>query len=137
MIPDQGLLGVSGPDKPSNDVGGVLIRKFGSWPYLRPPKVAKLAVANGTVNEVYRIAALEIGKPFDNGALWDFLSDAPGDRNWRSTDSWFCSEFIAWVLETAGFFPYSLISAKNRITPADLLLLLNPFMSEENIREFS
>jgi hypothetical protein len=82
------------------------------------------------------VAHKQIGKPFDNGALWDFLSDQPHDRDWRQTDSWFCSELIVYCLEQANFFPYSLVVAKNRITPADTLLLLNPFLTHENIQEF-
>jgi hypothetical protein len=72
--------------------------------------------------------------------LYGFLKDmgktTAKARDWRSQDSWFCSEFCAWALESGGFFPYSLVAAKNRITPGDLLLLLNGFMSEDNIKEF-
>ena len=152
VVPGEGLLGVSGSDRDIGDIGGVQIRRPGMWPYLHPPKVARLQT--NKADALIRRAKTQIGKPFDNGALYNFLDDmghAP-KRNWRDHGAWFCSEFVTWVLEgdkgltdvelvvggleSGGFFPYSLISAKNRITPADLLLLLNPFLSEANILEF-
>ncbi len=138
VIPGEGLLGVSGEDKSIGDIGGVQIRKFGMWPYLHPPRVARLTTAGAEA--IIEKGKTQIGKPFDNSALYGFLEDmghSPrASRDWRDHGSWFCSEYVAWVLESSHFFPYTLISAKNRITPADLLLLLNPFMSEDNIREF-
>jgi hypothetical protein len=67
----------------------------------------------------------QIGKPFDNSALHGFLSDAlPGERDWHATDKWFCSEGIAWALESAGYWtvPPS-VWPKNRISPSDLLMI--------------
>lgn len=135
IVLPEGLLGVSGVDKSIGDPGGVLIRKPGLWPYLRPPKLARLKT--DVADKVIAIGKSQLGKPFDDSALWDFLSEDPGDRDWRNEDKWFCSEFVAWSMETAGFFPYSLIAAKNRITPGDLLFLVNPFLQEDNIHEFN
>lgn len=129
-------MGVSGPDKGINDPGGVLVRKFNCWPYLHPPMLAHLRCSDEVAQEVINKGRAQVGKPFDNGALWSLLSDKPGDRDWRALGAWFCSEFVAYCLEEAGFFPYPLVAAKDRITPADLLLLINPFMSEDNIKEF-
>ena len=81
VIPGEGLLGVSGPDKSLNDPGGVLIRSFNPWPYLRPPKTVELKTDKEA--DIIAVARTQIGKPFDNTALWDFLSDSPGDRNWK------------------------------------------------------
>jgi hypothetical protein len=134
IVVESGLLGVSGEDHKLGDTGGVLIRSFTPWPYIRPPNVARISTPHA--ERIIEIAKSQIGKPFDNGALYDFLSDNPGDRQWRNKDKWFCSELVAFALEGAGLFPYTLIPAKNRITPADLLLLLNPFMTEDNIKEF-
>ncbi len=136
VVPGEGLLGVSGSDHTINDIGGVQIRPPGMWPYLHPPKTARLHT--GGADAIIELAKTQIGKPFDNGALYGFLDDMGHEpkRDWRDHGSWFCSEYIAWALEASHFFPYSLIPAKNRITPADLLLLLNPFLSEENIKEF-
>ncbi len=136
IVTPEGLLGVSGSDHTINDIGGVQIRPSGMWPYLNPPKVARLATAGA--DAIIEVAKTQIGKPFDNDALYNFLEDMghTKKRDWRDHGAWFCSEFVAWALETCDFFPYTLVAAKNRITPADLLLLLNPFMTEENIKEF-
>lgn len=72
----------------------------------------------------------QLGKPFDDGALYDFLSDRI-DRNWRDPDKWFCSELMAWACESAGLWPFKLLIPKNRVSPADLLLLLNPFLDPD------
>ena len=136
VVPGEGLLGVSGSDHTINDIGGVQIRPPGMWPYLHPPKTARLSTAGA--DAIIELAKTQIGKPFDNGALYGFLEDMghTAKRDWRDHGAWFCSEMVAWALETSHFFPYSLVSAKNRITPADLLLLLNPFLTEDNIKEF-
>ncbi len=133
---ERGLLGVSGEDSKSGDPGGVRIRPNPPWPYREPPKTARLRVADSVYDGFMEAGHAQIGKPFDNGALWDFLSDQPHDRDWRHPDAWFCSELVIYCLEQAGFFPYQLVVAKNRITPADSLLLLNPFMVPDNIQEF-
>ena len=134
---EHGLLGVSGEDRSIGDLGGVRIRPHPAWAYKGNPKVAILTgVADKVYDDFMRLAHSQIGKPFDDAALWGFLKDTPNDRDWRQPDSWFCSEFVVWSLEQAGFFPYELIVAKNRITPADSLLLLNPFMAGDNIKEF-
>lgn len=132
----DGLLGVSGEDHKLGDIGGVRIRPNPPWPYRETPKTARLTVTDSVHAAFMEVGHNQIGKPFDNGALWDFLSDQPHDRDWRHPDSWFCSELIVYCLEQANFFPYPLVVAKNRITPADSLLLLNSFMAHENIREF-
>ncbi len=81
------------------------------------------------------ITYCERWKDFEN-FLEDMGHSTRASRDWRDHGAWFCSEFVAWTLESSHFFPYTLVSAKNRITPADLLLLLNPFLSEDNIKEF-
>ena len=73
----------------------------------------------------------ENGKPFDGDALWAFFGE---ERNWRLPLKWFCSELVCHCLEQAGFFPYELLVPKNRVSPADLLLLLNPWINAEEFR---
>ena len=73
------------------------------------------------------------GKPFDGGALYTFLSpDVSVDRDWREVDSWFCSELVTWALEQAGLWPWHLLVSKNRVAPADLLYLINPFVTNDD-----
>lgn len=136
LIPGEGLLGVSGEDAKCHDTGGVLLRPFNPWPYKGPPKTARLKIGESKAFDIIQLARSQLGKPFDNTALWDFLSDKPGDRDWRNTESWFCSEFVIWCLEQGKFFSYPLVVAKNRVTPADSLLLLNPYLTYDNIQEF-
>jgi hypothetical protein len=136
IVPGEGLMGVSGVDPSIGDLGGVRIRPFNAWPYLRPPKVAHLRCTDEIAQRIIANGRSQLGKPFDNDALWDFLSDHPGDRDWRAQDKWFCSEFAIWCLETGGFFPYPLIASKNRVTPADSLIMINPFMVPYDIEEF-
>src|SRR5271167_1487269 len=70
VVPGEGLLGVSGPDKTVQEPGGVRIRTFHPWPYLHPPKVAALLVDDDLSGRVVERAKTQLGKPFDNGALW-------------------------------------------------------------------
>ena len=150
VLPGEGLLGVSGPDKyvvngkPFNDPGGVLLRPFDPWPYLTPPKVARLQTTSAIVDAVIAAGRSQLGKPFDNSALWGFLEDTARDapktgaaRDWRDQASWFCSEWAIWSAETGKLFPYPLAVVENRVTPADTLLCFNPFMTAANIAEFT
>lgn len=136
LLPGEGLLGVSGEDKSIKDPGGVLLRPFDCWPYLYPPKVARLTVEDTKAVSIIWKLKSQIGKPFDDTALWSFLSDNPGERDWRETSKWFCSEWLIWGLEEQNFFGYPLITSKSRVSPADSLLMINPFMTKANIMEF-
>jgi hypothetical protein len=73
--------------------------------------------------KVYAAALSQVGKPYDLSGIINFALH----RDWRETDSWFCSELVAWAFEQAG---YKLLNTPdvNRITPRDLLLspLLSP-----------
>lgn len=63
----------------------------------------------------------QLGKPYDMRAIIGF---AVG-RDWRESDSWFCSELVAAALEAATIFPYRLATPANKIDPDDLLLALS------------
>lgn len=122
------------------DMGGVLIRPFNCWPYLHPPKVARVQCTEAVRASAIEWARGELGKPFDNAALWAFLRDRAGlpslQREWRDPNKWYCSEFAMRTVEKAGLFPYSLITPKDTVSPNILLVHLNPFLTEDNIREF-
>jgi hypothetical protein len=139
-LPGEGLLGVSGVDKSINDLGGVRIRPFNSWPYLYPPKTAKVHCPDEVAHKAVDWGRHQIGAPFDNAALYAFLRDRAGllkiGRVWRDPDKWFCSEFALRAIEQAGLFPYPLITPKDTVSPNTLLIHLNPFLSLENIMEF-
>lgn len=140
ILPGEGLLGVSGKDNSILDPGGVVIRKFEAWPYKAPPKVAKLITTDEVVRKSIEWARSQLGKPFDNNALYHFLRDRAGlppvDRDWRDPDRWFCSEFAIRAAEVGGLFSYPLIVVKDTVSPQDTLLAFNPYMTNSNIKEF-
>jgi hypothetical protein len=74
---------------------------------------------------IYARFLTQLGKPFDNGALKDFLSsNFPGVRDWRDLGLWFCAEGCVWGMEYEGLYgDEGLNWPKNRVSPTDLLLL--------------
>lgn len=143
FVVQGGLLGVSGKDEHIHDDGGVRIRPTEAWPYLTKPKVARIQCSEEVAANVIAVCKTQIGKPFDHSALWAFFDDQATEsqcmqvRDWRETSAWFCSELVTWALEQGGLFPYELAVSKNRVTPADVLLMINPFMPADNIIEFA
>lgn len=110
-----GLLGASDP-------GGVMIRD----PHYYPFKTRRrITIETDKADKVIELLATQIGKPFDATAMARVID--LNQRDWHKKDSWFCAELICWAFEEAGFFPYPLVQSKNRVTPADLLLILNPY----------
>jgi len=140
LVLPEGLLGVSGKDKSIGDSGGVLVRKFGCWPYLFPPKLAHVQCSDEVQKKTIDWAVSQIGRPFDKKALYHFLRERAGlkliGRDWRDPNSWFCSEFQIRAAEIGGLFSYPLIVNKDVVSPQDTLLLFNPFMLADNIMEF-
>lgn len=67
---------------------------------------------------VLSAARSQIGKPYD----WTGILNFGFQRNWREEDSWFCSEFVAWSFEKAGYALLNVGAEVWRITPRDLLL---------------
>ncbi len=62
----------------------------------------------------------QLGKPYDLEAIAGLVAE----RDWRSPDSWYCSELQAAALESSGcFLPLAAGAAK--ITPRDLLLIVS------------
>jgi len=119
IILPEGCLGASDP-------GGVMLRPFD---YQIFKLKQRTTIKSDKTDKFIELVQSQIGKPFDPKALRSVLDNTP--RNWRIPDAWFCSELVVWALEEAGFFPYKLIVPKNRISPADLLLLLNPWIDRE------
>lgn len=140
VIPNEGLLGASGPDKKINDPGGVLIRSFSPWPYMCPPITATIETTDVVVRNTIAFARSQLFKPFDDKALYHFLRDRGGlhnkGRDWRDPSSWFCSELVIRSFEVGGLFSYSLAVTKDVISPNDTLFLFNPFFTTETIEAF-
>lgn len=126
LLEDGNLLGASDhPDAPviEGNPRGVAIR---------PPDYQEFGIRRVAIlktdryDRVTELSRSQLGRPFDGGALYDFISDLfPGARDWRFPDSWFCAELFAWVLEESGFWRRSFIWPKNRVSPTDLLLALS------------
>ncbi len=113
----------------SSDPGGVCLRGFNYQPFLARHN-AVLRTTPVIAARFHEIMLDETGKLFDNDALWAFLGT--DDRPWRRRNAWICSELLCYALEAADFFPYRLVVQKNRVSPADLLLLLNAHMDVES-----
>ena len=79
----------------------------------------------------------QLGKPFDTDALRPsvFLSDNIESRDWRTPDKWFCAELMARAVEESGVLGYPIPGVKNRVTPADLLLIIAPLIDLEYARQ--
>lgn len=69
----------------------------------------------------YDFLLAQEGKPYDKTGILGFVVD----RDWQEPDSWFCSELVAAALSQCGYFDYPPAAASNKITPADLLLLVS------------
>jgi hypothetical protein len=131
LVLDNGdLLGSS--DSPKSPVvqgnpRGVAVRPDN---YMVFKRRARCVIQTMTAPAIRAFMIEQIGKPFDREAvrIRYFLSDRFDDRDWDTDDAWFCSELVAKACERGGLFPYKLVGIKNRITPSDLLLILNPFM---------
>ena len=124
-VPEGSTLGASdqGPHSPclKGNPQGVAIRPSEYQPFgLR----RRMILATDKASAIVAAAASQLGKPFDSSGLWDFIGDDfPGTRDWRSEDSWWCSELKVWSFEQGGFYSGSLAWPKNRVSPTDLLLI--------------
>ncbi len=130
VLPGQGLLGVSGEDKDLKDTGGVRVRPFEPWPY---SICREVEIKTDKSDAIIRRGWSQIGKPFDNGALYAFFNPFGKKRDWREQAQWFCSEWFIWSCESEGLFPYNLCVPMDMINPNDTMLLLNPFMSNGDV----
>ncbi len=139
--PGVGLWGVSGPDKPTKDPGGVRCRSFNPWPYLYPPKIARIQTTGEAVRKTLEWARAQEGAPFDQQAVYAFLRIRAGlpkvARDWRDPSRWYCAEYVIRAEEVGVVFPYRLIMPRNALSPNDVMIYNNPYMLDSNIREFN
>jgi len=120
----------------SNNPHAPVIRGNPSGVAIRPPDYQRFAVRRDahiqtTFERAQRFEAYlreQLGKPFDGEALKPevFLSPHFEWREWRKEESWFCAELIAHAVEVAELLDWAIPGIKNRVTPADLILLLAP-----------
>lgn len=64
----------------------------------------------------------QVGKPYDERGILDFIIGSSRDRNWRDQSAWFCDELGAWAQEEAGICP-RLIAPTFKLTPGAVALV--------------
>ena len=98
---------------------------------IRPPNYQRfgyrrhMVLRTDKADAIIAVAMGQLGKPFDNAALHDFLSDSfPGVREWRNTGQWFCSEMGIFSMEEGGFWENPPLAwPKSRVSPTDILMI--------------
>ena len=119
VLPDGRLLGARS-DLIGGAPAGVQVRSDG---YLGSERVLRidLPVDTSMSGRYYDFVQAQIGKPYDKEGILGFIAG----RTWDDPSAWFCSELVAAGLEECGFFKLKLAASANKITPADLILLLS------------
>jgi hypothetical protein len=136
VLPDGNLLGASdSPDAPSirGNPRGVAVRPAEYQPF----GIRRWAVIRTTKKHediFYPWIEAQIGKPFDSGAMHALIGEPEFNiRDWRDPEMWYCSEMLVAGFDFSGLFPYELVTPKNRVSPGDSLLILNPYI--ESIKD--
>jgi hypothetical protein len=128
-----GWLFGSRSDRVGGQPPGVQIRPPGYATFSRRV-VATIPATEAQLAGFWRFQRAQLGKPYDSTAIWGFAAG----RDWRETDSWYCSEDQARALEPpetgswldpnkdgAGIFPEPLYLAANKVTPVALALAIS------------
>lgn len=127
-MPDGNLLGASdSPHAPfiEGNPGGVAIRPPDYQPFAIR-RIANVYVPARVETRFYELMRAQLGEPFDNKAMHAvFQPDSSAVRDWKDASAWFCSELKAWGFEEAGALDVPPLISKNRVTPADLLLIIS------------
>jgi hypothetical protein len=105
---------------------------------IRPPdyqpfairRIAHLYVPTRVEARFDELMRSQLGKPFDSRAMHAvFKPDNMGQRDWKDTTAWFCSEFKTWGSEESGMLDVLPLVSKDRVTPADYLLIVSHLVS--------
>ena len=72
------------------------------------------------IEDAFLWATSQSGKPYDFSAIFGIALD----RDWRQTDSWFCSELVAAAFEQVSMPILNPGTVVWRVTPRDILLSL-------------
>lgn len=115
----EGLLG-SRSDTTGGKPPGVQIRDPSYVGAERTLRV-EIPASPGMTQRYVDFLRSQLGKPYDVDGILGFIVG----RDWRNPVDWFCSELVTAGLEQSGYFPFALSSPSNKITPADLVLLLS------------
>jgi hypothetical protein len=90
----------------------------GNWAFA--PNATAPVLSGPRENRFHDFLRAQVGKPYDLTAIAGLALG----RDWRTPDSWICSELQAAALEACGYLP-KLSAADNHISPRDLLLVLS------------
>jgi uncharacterized protein YycO len=103
--------------------GGVKRRAFGDPEYKGAVnfKVVGIGATEAQQDAFYQFVFSQLGKPYDWKAIVSF---GLGERDWRSPNSWFCSELMVGALEAAGMLQIPNDMPSWRITPRDAWMLV-------------
>ena len=121
----EGLLGAQAMDNLGCVGSGVQIRAFDYGGMKNRIRVT-LNVSQPIADTYERFVRDQLGKPYDLTAIGGFVTD----REWKESDSWFCSELVAAGLDYAHAFPFRLIAPANKITPGELLLVCSSWTGD-------
>jgi hypothetical protein len=128
VLPDGNLLGASdSPHAPfiEGNPRGVAIRPPDYQPFAIR-RIAHVYVPVRVEAKFFELMRAQLGEPFDNQAMHAvFQPDNSTVRDWKDASAWFCSEMFAWGFEEAGALDVPPLVSKNRVTPADLLLIIS------------
>ena len=117
VLPSGKLLGARA-DK-ADGISGVAIREpfYEKW---KARIVMSLVVKPEVEAEFYSFLDAQLGKPYDKTAILGFATG----RDWRTDDSWFCSELGTAALEQSNACPV-LYTPRNKVTPAALATVMS------------
>ena len=74
------------------------------------------------------------GLPYNWKAIVSF---ACGERDWRDSNSWFCSEYIVRAMEVMGIVRLPLSIPTDRITPRDAYLIFTGLLGVERLEQLA
>jgi len=134
-LADGTLLGSSdSPDAPciTGNPRGVAIRPP-DYQAFAGRRNARIRTTAPKAKKFEEFCRAQLGKPFDRESLRPsvFLSFDFTRRDWRTTDVWYCAELMTRAVEVAELLNYRILIVKNRVTAADLLLIINPLINPD------
>lgn len=122
VMPDGGALLGSRPDVIGQVPSGVQIRPAGYTGRV-PTLRVEIPATDGQTFNYYTFLRAQIGKRYNGIGILGFVVG----RDWRNPSDWFCSELVTVGLELSKII-LPLASPSNKITPADLILILSSFI---------
>jgi hypothetical protein len=112
VLPNGNLLGA----RSDTATPGVAIRHPNYATFTRCSRVI-IPCTKEQEDNYYKFLYAQLGKPYD----WKSIVGFAIDRDWRETDSWFCSELDIAGKEVAGIL--KIATPSNRMTPNDDFIL--------------